>query len=324
MTSRLINSETYVYPPKSDQKPGDIPLGDCINDTTIPDDRSGPVAGSCSSTRRAGPQRGRVARSTRTTPACSRPGTSTACSGAPPTPRSGSAASSRPASPGSLSSPKINGAGKVEGQVKKQGYVALANNNLTYPGDRHGHQRQGRDRLHRRRRGLLPERGLRRRSTPTATSGRSTSRRRGSARTTGSPAIRPSSAIRHAPVGVTTARPSPTAARSGSHPSTSARPARYAQYYPAHRAGRFRELRRDANVAGQLVHADQQGEPLAPGPDAWPGPVQRPVEAGPSREGRAFRPSPVRQGRRATPDSDCRLARARAGAARPSSRESRP
>ncbi|MEZ4656860.1 MAG: hypothetical protein R2911_04755 [Caldilineaceae bacterium] len=30
-------------------------------------------------------------------------------------------------------SPKINGAGKVEGQVKKQGYIALANNNLTYP-----------------------------------------------------------------------------------------------------------------------------------------------------------------------------------------------
>jgi hypothetical protein len=30
-------------------------------------------------------------------------------------------------------SPKINGAGKVEGQVKNQGYVALANNNLTMP-----------------------------------------------------------------------------------------------------------------------------------------------------------------------------------------------
>ena len=30
-------------------------------------------------------------------------------------------------------SPKINGAGKVEGQVKRQGYLALADNNLTYP-----------------------------------------------------------------------------------------------------------------------------------------------------------------------------------------------
>jgi hypothetical protein len=30
-------------------------------------------------------------------------------------------------------SPKINGAGKIEGSVKKQGYLALANNNLSYP-----------------------------------------------------------------------------------------------------------------------------------------------------------------------------------------------
>jgi len=29
--------------------------------------------------------------------------------------------------------PKINGGGKVEGQVQKQGYLALADNNLTYP-----------------------------------------------------------------------------------------------------------------------------------------------------------------------------------------------
>ncbi len=29
--------------------------------------------------------------------------------------------------------PKINGAGMVEGQVKNQGYLALAGNNLTYP-----------------------------------------------------------------------------------------------------------------------------------------------------------------------------------------------
>ena len=30
-------------------------------------------------------------------------------------------------------SPKINGAGKVQGQIKQQGYLALGNNNLTYP-----------------------------------------------------------------------------------------------------------------------------------------------------------------------------------------------
>src|SRR4030095_16780015 len=34
-TSRTINSPTYVDPPKANQKAGNIPLGDCINDTTI-------------------------------------------------------------------------------------------------------------------------------------------------------------------------------------------------------------------------------------------------------------------------------------------------
>jgi hypothetical protein len=36
ITSRLINSQTYVFPPLSDQKPGPFPLGECVNDTTIP------------------------------------------------------------------------------------------------------------------------------------------------------------------------------------------------------------------------------------------------------------------------------------------------
>jgi hypothetical protein len=35
-SSRAIESQTYVFPPASDQRPGDIPLGECINDTTIP------------------------------------------------------------------------------------------------------------------------------------------------------------------------------------------------------------------------------------------------------------------------------------------------
>jgi hypothetical protein len=34
--SRLIGSQTYVFPPTSDQKPGPFPLGECVNDTTIP------------------------------------------------------------------------------------------------------------------------------------------------------------------------------------------------------------------------------------------------------------------------------------------------
>ena len=36
MSSRLTNSETYVYPARSEQKAGSIPLADCINNTTTP------------------------------------------------------------------------------------------------------------------------------------------------------------------------------------------------------------------------------------------------------------------------------------------------
>jgi hypothetical protein len=36
LSNRILNAETYGIPPKSEQKPGDIPLGQCINDTTIP------------------------------------------------------------------------------------------------------------------------------------------------------------------------------------------------------------------------------------------------------------------------------------------------
>jgi hypothetical protein len=130
-TSRLINSETYVFPPKSDQKPGDIPLADCINNTTTPtifgpgcwqilffsepahneveahvdsnDTRmqqtsyvNGVLWGSADTAVNVGGEL--------------KAGISWFAVG-----------------------PKINGAGKVEGQVKKQGYLALANNNLTYP-----------------------------------------------------------------------------------------------------------------------------------------------------------------------------------------------
>jgi hypothetical protein len=36
LTSALINSESYVFPPKADQKPGKTPLADCINDKKTP------------------------------------------------------------------------------------------------------------------------------------------------------------------------------------------------------------------------------------------------------------------------------------------------
>lgn len=132
ITSRLINSQTYVFPPSSDQKPGDFPLGQCLNDNS------------------------------------NLFGTGLGCWFLffdPPTSWQPEVESS----PDSLDSrmqqtwyvngmlwgasgtgvevdgefkagiawfgvkPKINGAGKVQGQVKKQGYLALANNNLTMP-----------------------------------------------------------------------------------------------------------------------------------------------------------------------------------------------
>jgi hypothetical protein len=36
LTSTLVSSQRYTFPPLSDQKPGDFPLGQCLNDTTSP------------------------------------------------------------------------------------------------------------------------------------------------------------------------------------------------------------------------------------------------------------------------------------------------
>ena len=131
VTSRLLNSETYVFPPKSNQRPGDIPLGECINDTTIstpfgpgcwqlffvdepghdevesmPDSNDtrmqqtwyvdGQLWGSLDTAVRVG---GQV--------------------------KAGIA--------WFKVSPKINGAGKVEAKMAGEGYLALAGSNLTYP-----------------------------------------------------------------------------------------------------------------------------------------------------------------------------------------------
>jgi hypothetical protein len=134
-TSRTINSPTYVDPPKANQKTGDIPLGECLNDNTLfgggigcwalffavpavlpppwqPEVESHPDAND-----------------TRMQQTWYANGTLWG------------AAATGVVVDGDLKagiawfavSPKINGAGKVEGQVKKSGYLALGNNNLTYP-----------------------------------------------------------------------------------------------------------------------------------------------------------------------------------------------
>ena len=131
ITSRLINSQTYVFPPKSDQKPGDIPLGECINDTTIPT----PFGPGCWQFFFVDePAHDEV----ESTPDSldSRMQQTWYVNG-----MLWGASGTAVRVNGELKAgiawfavePKINGAGKVEGKIKKQGYIALADNNLTMP-----------------------------------------------------------------------------------------------------------------------------------------------------------------------------------------------
>ena len=130
-TSRLINSETYVYPPKADQKPGSIPLGDCINDTTIPTP-FGPGCWQYFFFTEPAHNEVEVHIDSNDTRMQQTWYVNGVLWGAADT-----AVWANGEFKAGIAwfavSPKINGAGKVEGQVKQQGYLALANNNLTYP-----------------------------------------------------------------------------------------------------------------------------------------------------------------------------------------------
>jgi len=132
ITSRLINSDTYVYPPKSDQKPGDIPLGDCLNDTS---DLFGPGLG-CWWLFLDPPTTWQPEAESTPDSLDSRMQQTWYVNGTL-WGSSGTAVWVNGELKAGIAwfavSPKINGAGKVEGQVKKQGYIALANNNLTMP-----------------------------------------------------------------------------------------------------------------------------------------------------------------------------------------------
>jgi hypothetical protein len=131
LTSRLINSQTYVFPPKSDQKPGDIPLGECINDTTIPtpfgpgcwqlffvDEPAHDEVESTPDSLDSRMQQTWYVNGT----LWGSSGTAVWVNGEL---KAGIA--------WFAVEPKINGAGKIEGKIKNQGYIALANNNLTMP-----------------------------------------------------------------------------------------------------------------------------------------------------------------------------------------------
>jgi len=131
VTSDLTNSETYVFPPKADQKAGDFPLGQCVNDTTTTT-----VAGTgCWKLFfRTEPAHNEVlshldSNDTRIQQTWYSNGilwgsldTAVRVGGEL---RSGLA--------WFAVAPKINGAGMVIGLLQKQGYLALSGNNLTYP-----------------------------------------------------------------------------------------------------------------------------------------------------------------------------------------------
>ena len=132
ITSRLINSQTYVFPPKSEQKPGNIPLADCINNTTTPT----PFGPGCWQILFFPPAPAHDEVEVHIDSNDTRMQQTWYVNGV-----LWGAADTAVWVGGQLKagvawfavSPKINGAGKVEGQVKQQGYLALANNNLTYP-----------------------------------------------------------------------------------------------------------------------------------------------------------------------------------------------
>ena len=133
ITSRLTNSQTYVFPPKSDQRPGDIPLGECINDTTMPTP-FGPGCWQAFFLPADEPAHDEV----ESTPDSldSRMQQTWYVNGTL-WGSSGTAVRVNGELKAGIAwfavSPKINGAGKIQGTVKKQGYIALANNNLTMP-----------------------------------------------------------------------------------------------------------------------------------------------------------------------------------------------
>ncbi len=131
LTSALTNSETYVFPPLADQKPGPTPLRDCINDTKTPTAfgkgcwqiffTDEPAHNEKLSSLDAGDTRMQQTWYTNGV--------------------LWGAASTGVKVGGELKAgiawfavqPAINSSGQVTGSVTRQGYLALANNNLSYP-----------------------------------------------------------------------------------------------------------------------------------------------------------------------------------------------
>ncbi|MDX6250536.1 MAG: hypothetical protein QOF10_3896 [Kribbellaceae bacterium] len=131
ITSRLTNSQTYVFPPKSTQKSGNIPLGQCINDKKLPT----PLGPGC--------WRALFLTEPPHNEAESSPDSldsrmqQTWYVNGTLWGSSGTAVKVKGELKAGIAwfavSPKIDEAGQIEGKVKKQGYIALADNNLSMP-----------------------------------------------------------------------------------------------------------------------------------------------------------------------------------------------
>ena len=131
VTSRLVNSQTYVFPPLSSQRPGPFPLGECVNDPTIPT----PFGPGCWPLFFVDePEHDEVISTpdsldTRMQQTWFTNGTLWGASGT----SVWVGGELRAGITWFSVTPKINGSGKVEGNIKQQGYIALADNNLTMP-----------------------------------------------------------------------------------------------------------------------------------------------------------------------------------------------
>jgi hypothetical protein len=127
----VLDSETYVFPPLSNQKPGDFPLGQCINDTTLPT----PFGLGC--------WQNLFVDEPAHTEVESSPDSSDTRElqvwfangklyGAAGTGMNVSGSGEAGIAWWQVT-PSVKNGGKAEGSVTKQGYVGLTGNNLTYP-----------------------------------------------------------------------------------------------------------------------------------------------------------------------------------------------
>jgi hypothetical protein len=131
LSNKLINSQTYTFPPLSDQKPGPTPLRECLNDTTIPT----PFGNGC--------WRFFLVDEPAHDEVISTPDSLDSRMqqvwyvnghlwGA-----SGTGVNVGGEEKAGIAwfrvEPKIGGSGKVGGTIKAEGYIALANNNLSMP-----------------------------------------------------------------------------------------------------------------------------------------------------------------------------------------------